>query len=89
MINDIFSTPPLLINELGNKFWLNETLTNWARGVDKNGVSLPWTAFFVESPTGFRTIVLVDENQQVLCENTAMDAIASYIDIHKIERSFI
>ena len=72
-----------LINSTGVKWWTDESLTEWCRRADLNGVSLPdYKVWIVETPEGKRTRLLC-EGETILSESPRTEDIAVKIDILK------
>lgn len=88
MIFSPFDTPPDAVNDIGTKFWLDQTLTTYATTKRTPGVSgypLPDTVrvFFVEAADGYRTRLLCDGGD-VLYEATNLESMAVHIDILRL-----
>lgn len=84
----LFATdrPPDHINEQGSKFWLDKSLTQYARDPGRLGVSLnAVTALIVTDPQGITTRLLM-EGQDVLAEDQSLESIACRIDMLKLAR---
>lgn len=87
-MNHYKDEPPILINEEGVKWWSNPSMTQWCKRKDRNGISLNWEAYYIETPEGCNTIVLVDEGGNIVYDNQQTEACASYVDMVKLSRSF-
>ena len=82
MIN-IFKTEPLAINEKGVKFWLDKSMTEYARKPDSNGVVLDVNCYFIEELNGRRSRVLT-KNGKIIEEDQTLEGMACKIDVRKL-----
>lgn len=89
--NRPFVDPPIHVNEIGNKFWLDESSTDYARkdmhmlnGDTQEGLK-GWTVFYVElvAERNKRIMILVNDKQEVVYETQQLDAMAIQIDVLK------
>jgi hypothetical protein len=84
-----FVDPPDHVNEIGNKFWHNELSTRYAQkdrytseGKAQKGLK-GWTCWYVELTDGDRSMILVNDKQQVVYETQQLDALGVKIDVLK------
>lgn len=78
-----FDTPPVFVNELGTKWWKDQTTTDYAQRPDAFGVSLNAVGYFIELNDGHRTRLLLSTHGTVLAEGQSLDAIGTLIDVLK------
>jgi len=87
MINP-FSGEPNFINEQGIKYWLDQSTSDYANRADIYGTRLKGKVFLVKRPDGYKTRLLIGENQTILADSQTLDGIATKIDLLKfIKRS--
>jgi len=65
------------VNELGNKFWLEEDLTEYAKRVGLGNLKV----LLVEEPGGLKTRIIVNEKREPIYENPSMEAMAYHLDM--------
>lgn len=83
MFVDYTKTPPNHINEAGVLFWLQKSLTEWARREDIHGTSLPTVyCWLAKTPDGTLTYLLMD-GESVVMETQSYEAVAVRIDMMK------
>lgn len=81
---DAFEGEPDFVNELGVKWWLDRTSTDYARREDPFGTRLPDAAVYaVEEPDGHRTQVLVIAGEAEY-EAQSLEDMGVHIDMLKI-----
>jgi len=79
--------PPLHVNELGVKFWIDESSTRYARREDLKGTTLPTAVvFFTEHPDGERTRLLTIDNAAVVAKTSLEDLAVEIDKIKAIKR---
>ena len=87
-LEEIFDTPPDYTNDFGVKWWLDKSLTTYAKEKNFKGISLPNVQVFdVEEPNGNRTRLII-EDSKIIYENSGLEAIATYIDMMKVNKQF-
>lgn len=76
---------PDFINDIGVKWWLDKSSTQYAHKKDVKGISLKnLYVYMVEETNGVRTYVIVDnENGEFVYENQQLEAIGVRIDMLK------
>ncbi|BAG41496.1 hypothetical protein [Ralstonia phage phiRSL1] len=84
-IDEIYSSPPLFVNEEGVKWWPNDYSTQYAQAPDKLGTTLPNVrVYYVEMSDGQRRMAIVDHVlDQAVYDSQSLEAIAVYIDALK------
>lgn len=82
--------PPTFVNDIGVKWWLDTSSTNYAQRPDYYGTTLPnITAWIVQTSNGYTTRCLTDSNtNQIVYESQALDGIGSKIDMLKAMERF-
>lgn len=86
LFKDVFATPPDFVNEQGVKWWLDQSMTDWAHRKDLQGTSLPDVkVWYVEEKDGTRTRLIID-GTEVEYANPSMEAIGAHIDMMKIKK---
>jgi hypothetical protein len=78
---DVWSTPPLSVNEIGVKFWLDKDNTRYARSKGLTDV----VVFYVEDAKNIRTR-LITEKGEPLWDDQSLEGILCHIDIMAIAR---
>jgi len=75
---------PEHINDAGFKFWLDRSSTDYARnkGLDDYHV------LFTEHPDGKRTRILVNGNNEPVCDDPSIEGIAVYIDLIAANKNY-
>jgi len=85
MSKEIFVGEPDFVNEVGVKWWKDESTTRYAQRADIKGTKLEnVVCFAIEEANGHRTRVLVSQEQGVLCEDRSLEGIACKIDVLKV-----
>lgn len=86
MMTDIFSTPPLFVNDEGVKWWADESSTRYAHRVAATGVPLKnHKVYYVEFANGERSRVIVDQQKGVpVYDHPQVDAIATSIGFENV-----
>lgn len=80
-----YDNTPDFVNELGTKWWRDESMTNWAQKKDLHGTTLDMVCFFIELTDGTRTRVLVCKNtQEIVEEDASLEGMACKIDVRKM-----
>ena len=81
MIN--FDSKPDFVNELGVKWWRDDTTTDYAQRPDAQGTTLDVVCFAIEQPNGRRTRVLLSKTGEIIEENQNLEALAIRVDVRK------
>lgn len=87
LADNFMGRAPDAVNNEGVKWWMHQSLTNWARR-DTPGTGLPLmnaTAWTVETASGERSFV-VTEGDRYLAAGTALDVVATKIDMLRLVR---
>ena len=80
----LWENEPDFINEEGVKWWLDKSTTEYAREEDLNGTKLDVKVWAVELPDKTRTRVIIDSDNNIICDNQSLEAILIRIDAAKI-----
>jgi hypothetical protein len=81
---DTFKTEPDFVNDLGIKWWYDESSTTYARRPDAYGTCLPKvTCFKIEFPSGERSFIIT-EDQQPIWEGKRLEDMGIEIDKMKL-----
>lgn len=81
-----FNTQPDAINEIGTKFWVDKSLTKYAREPNSNGIKLENVlVLFAQNVNGVATRLLMVDNECIV-ENGSFEAIACRIDFMKLDK---
>ncbi len=83
-----FDKEPDFVNELGVKWWKDESITNYAQKEDIHGTVLNAICYFIEETNGHRTRVLVSKNKEIIEEDQTLDGMGSKIDMRKMLKRF-
>jgi hypothetical protein len=76
---------PEHVNELGVKFWLDKSTTEFAQKEDQFGTKLDgWQVLIVEEPSGYRTRIITDDKQNIKADDQTLEGIGVKIDIFKL-----
>lgn len=78
-----FETEPDFMNELGVKWWRDDSTTHYAQKPDIHGTTLEAVCFYLEEPNGRRTRVLISKAGEIIEEDQSLEALAVKIDIRK------
>jgi hypothetical protein len=81
---DDFNREPDFINELGVKWWKDDSTTKYAQSPDTFGTRLEAFCFLVEEANGYRTRLLVSKDREVLEEDTMLEGMGVKIDLRKL-----
>ena len=77
-----FDKKPDFINEIGVKWWLDDSITKYAQREDMHGTTLDAACYAIEEPNGRRTRVLVC-NGEIIEEDQLLEGMAIKIDLRK------
>jgi hypothetical protein len=78
------SKPPDHVNELGNRFWLDNILTDHAIKPDIHGRRLlGMHVYYVEMVDGKRTYLMVNRKSEVVEEASGIEQMGCRIDVRK------
>lgn len=80
MIKSIFDTVPAAINDIGTKFWLDESTCDYCHKQLGNN----YWVYYIETKDNYRTRVLIEGNTKIIYENQNLEAFCSRIDIMKL-----
>jgi len=78
-----FDTEPDFVNELGAKWWRDESTTHYAQKPDIHGTTLDVVCFYLEEPSGRRTRVLISKAGEIIEESQNLEALAVKIEVRK------
>lgn len=83
-----FDDDPDFVNDLGVKWWLDKSLTEYATREDGNGIGLSdITIWCVEKPNGYKTHIMT-QGEEALYENQKLEDMAVHVDILKLNCHF-
>lgn len=77
-----FESDPDFVNERGVKWWIDKSMTSYARSPDEKGTELDAVCFFVEETNGRRTRLLT-LNGMIIEDEQNLEQMAMKIDIRK------
>ncbi len=83
MFDNITDNPPDHINAEGVKWWHEKDITDYARKPNINGTKLPNITAFIVEKEGRKTRLLLD-GQDIIYDNSSMEAVAVKIDTLKL-----
>jgi hypothetical protein len=78
-----FDEEPDFVNELGVKWWKDETLTDYAQREDALGTALNAVCFYIEEPCGTKSRVLVSKGEEIMEVDQSLEGMAIKIDLRK------
>lgn len=77
---------PDFVNAEGTKWWINKTITDYARQENQFGIRLmDVTGWIVETLSGYKTFLLT-ENNEIIAESPTLEAVGAKIDVIKFQR---
>lgn len=89
MILDPTKEDPIHVNEAGVKWWNDESTTSFATMPDLHGTKLNARGYFAETPEGYKTRILIDNNTNaIIAEDTSIEGMGVAIDILKARKRF-
>jgi hypothetical protein len=87
LIENPFDKTPDGVNELGVKWWKDDSTTKYAQQKNVHDISLDVTVVLVESPDGYRTRLIL-ENDKPIWEGQGLEEVGAYIDWLKVQKLF-
>lgn len=77
---------PDFVNDLGTKWWLDDSLTAYAHTPNAKDVALPNVRCFIVELQGGVKRRLVVEGEEILREAGSIEDVATYLDLLKLAR---
>ena len=81
------NSKPDFVNELGVKWWIDKSSTNYARNPDFNDIVLDVVCYIVKFPNGKFERVIV-QNGEIEFSSQKIEDIGCHIDIMKTQKAF-
>ena len=79
-----FEREPDFVNEIGTKWWLHESLTDYAHKKNLKGIGLPdHRVYYVETADKSRELILLHKDK-IVHGTRSLEAMACFIDVQKI-----
>jgi hypothetical protein len=83
MMLNTFEKEPDFVNELGVKWWKDESTTRYAQKSDQHGTKLDVVCYYIEEPAGHRTRLLINKVGEIVEEDQNLEGLAIKIDVRK------
>lgn len=81
--------PPIHVNEIGTKFWVDVSLSKYARQKNLHGIALDYHVLFAETVDGHMSRLLVDSvTNDVLYDTQSLEAMSVHIDMVKAAKHY-